>query len=304
MNDDLFRVRFWGVRGSVPVSGAQYQRYGGNTICVEMRCGPHTLLFDAGSGARPAGEELMAAGVNHFDLFFTHCHYDHIIGLPFFFPLYNPRIGVTTWSGHLAGRMTTLEMVSEFMRPPWFPVAMEVCRACIGTRDFVAGDVLKPQAGVTIRTGSLTHPGGCIGYRIAWGGRVVCLISDTEHEPGKLDPVVLGLIEDADLVIYDCTYTEEEMLRKRGYGHSTWQQGVKLCEAAGARRLAIFHHDPSRTDDQLAAIEKEAMAAFPGAFAAHDGQTLEFSRLKLPKPSPLRQATRQPTANGKRRSVR
>src|SRR5688572_28299444 len=131
-----------------------------------MRCGPHTLLFDAGSGARPAGEELMAAGVDQFDLFFTHCLYDHIIGLPFFFPLYNPPFAVTTWSVHLACRMTTLEMVSEFMRPPWFPAPTEVCPACIGTRDSVAAYVLKPQAGVTIRTGNQNHPGGCIGYRV------------------------------------------------------------------------------------------------------------------------------------------
>ncbi|TGV75576.1 MBL fold metallo-hydrolase, partial [Mesorhizobium sp. M00.F.Ca.ET.149.01.1.1] len=93
---------------------------------------------------------------------------------------------------------------------------------------------------------------------------------------GKLDQAVLGLIEDADLVIYDCTYTEEEMERYRGNGHSTWQQGVKLCEAAGARELALIHHDPARTDEELDEIEKLAKERFAGAFAAQDGQTLEF----------------------------
>ncbi len=104
MDDDLFRVRFWGVRGSVPVSGAAVQRYGGNTACIEMRCGPHTLFFDAGSGIRPAGDALKAAGVDDFDVFFTHCHYDHIIGLPFFHPLYDPNAQVTTlvWSSRRA----------------------------------------------------------------------------------------------------------------------------------------------------------------------------------------------------------
>ncbi|TIT79041.1 MAG: MBL fold metallo-hydrolase, partial [Mesorhizobium sp.] len=100
--------------------------------------------------------------------------------------------------------------------------------------------------------------------------------TDTEHEPDLLDQTVLGLIEDADLVIYDCTYTEEEMERRRGNGHSTWQEGVKLCETAGARGLALFHHDPSRTDDQLDEIEKMAKDRFAGAFAARDGQTLQF----------------------------
>lgn len=274
--DNQFRVRFWGVRGSLPVSGPQFIRYGGNTACIELQCGPHTLLVDAGSGIRPAGETLMKAGVNDFEVFFTHCHYDHIVGLPFFFPFYDPKTQVRLWSGHLAGHMTTREMIGEFMRPPWFPVNLEICRAKLQTRDFVSGDVLRPREGVTVRTASLNHPGGCIGYRVEWAGHAVAVITDTEHEPGKLDPAILGLIDRADLVIYDCTYTEDEMQKHRGYGHSTWQQGVKLCKAAGARQLALFHHDPARTDTQLELIEQQANLAFPGAFAARDGQTLEI----------------------------
>ena len=276
MDDDFFLVRFWGVRGSIAVSGPEFARYGGNTICIEMRCGKHTLLFDAGSGLRPAGKALRASGVTDFDLFFSHCHYDHIIGLPAFKPIYERGIKLTLWSGHLAGRMTTRQMVDAFIQPPWFPVKLEICKANLDYRDFVSGDVLRPREGVVVRTGSLTHPGGCIGYRVEWGGRVVALITDTEHEPGKLDQAVLDLIRDADLVIYDCTYTEAEMERYRGNGHSTWQQGVKLCEAAGARGLALFHHDPTRTDEQLDEMEKLAKDRFVGAFAARDGQTLKF----------------------------
>ncbi|MER9119740.1 MBL fold metallo-hydrolase [Mesorhizobium sp. M0954] len=276
MDDNVFLVRFWGVRGSISVSGPEFSRYGGNSICVEMRCGKHTILFDAGSGLRPAGAALQALGVTDFDLLFTHCHYDHIIGLPSFAPIYDRGAKVTLWSGHLAGHMTTRQMVDEFMRPPWFPVKLEACKASLDYRDFVSGNVLRPREGVVVRTGSLMHPGGCIGYRVEWGGGVVAVITDTEHDPDKLDQTVLGLIEDADLVIYDCTYTEEEMERRRGYGHSTWQQGVKLCEAAGARRLALFHHDPTRTDKELDKIQKLAKDRFTGAFAARDGQTLNI----------------------------
>ncbi|MDG4887116.1 MBL fold metallo-hydrolase [Mesorhizobium sp. WSM4887] len=271
-----FLVRFWGVRGSISVSGPEFSRYGGNTSCIEMRCGKHMLLFDAGSGLGLAGRAFRASGVTDFELFFTHCHYDHIIGLPAFKPIYDRSVKVRLWSGHLAGRMTTRQMVDEFMRPPWFPAKLDICKASIDCRDFVSGDVLRPREGVVVRTGSLNHPGGCIGYRVEWGGRVVAVITDTEHEPGKLDQAVLDLIEDADLVIYDCTYTEDEMEDRRGNGHSTWQQGVKLCEAAGARALGLFHHDPTRTDDQLDEIEKLAKARFAGAFAARDGQTLKF----------------------------
>ncbi len=278
MDEEAFRVRFWGVRGSLPVSGPQFIRYGGNTACVEVQCGKHTLFFDAGSGIRPAGEALMAAAIDDFDIFFTHCHYDHIVGLPFFFPFYDPKTRVRLWSGHLAGRMTTWEMLSEFMRPPWFPVRLEICKANLDCKDFVSGDILRPREGIAIRTASLNHPGGCIGYRVEWGGRAIAVITDTEHEPDKLDPAILGLIEGAELVVYDCTYVEEEMQRYRGYGHSTWQQGVKLCKAAGAKRLALFHHDPARTDAQIEAIEREAAQAFSGAFAARDGQVLDFVR--------------------------
>lgn len=276
MTDSGFHVRFWGTRGSLPVAGPDYARFGGNTACVEMRCGGHVLFFDAGSGIRAAGMELLGSSVRKVDLFFTHSHYDHIVGMPFFKPIYDGRFDLAAWSGHLAGKMTTGEMLSEFMRPPWFPVELSICRASLVARDFKAGDVLKPHRGITIHTGSLNHPGGCVGYRVEYGGRIVCMISDTEHVEGELDPTVLALIRDADLVIYDCTYTDEEMPRFRGFGHSTWQQGVKLCEAAGARGLAIYHHDPLRTDAMLARIEAEARAAFPGAFAAYDGQVIDM----------------------------
>jgi phosphoribosyl 1,2-cyclic phosphodiesterase len=275
------RVRIWGARGSVPVSGSEFRRYGGNTPCVEMRCGDHTLLFDAGSGIRPAGVSMLKSGVRKVHLFLTHFHYDHVLGLPFFAPLYDPAIRVEIWSGHLNGIMSTRDMLCALMQPPWFPIEISICRAAVISRDFKSGDVIKPWPDVTVRTGSLNHPGGCIGYRVEFEGRAVALICDTEHVDGVPDANVLALIENADLVIYDAAYTDEEMGSRRGFGHSSWQEGVRLCKAAGAKRLALFHHDPFRTDAELASIEADAKRAFPRAFAARDGQTLTFAaRLK------------------------
>ena len=271
-----FRILFHGTRGSLPVSGPGYRQYGGNTISIEMHCGDQVLLFDAGSGLPPAAKRLLAAGRREFNLFFSHCHFDHIIGLPYFLPLYDADCAVTFWSGHLAGRMTTEQMIRDFVRPPWFPVALDVCSARIACRDFRAGDVLAPLPGIDLRTGSLNHPGGAIGYRVEWGGRVVAMITDTEHQPGTLDPEVLALIERADLVLYDASYTDAEMERWRGFGHSSWQQGLRLAREAGVGRIAFIHHAPWRGDDELAEIDRLAQAEFPGAFCARDGQVVDL----------------------------
>ena len=276
MTNGALSVRFWGVRGSVPVSGDEYRRFGGNTACIEVRCGARAILFDAGSGIRPAGAALHGEGMRDFDVLLTHCHLDHVVGLPFFFPLYCSTSHATIWSGHLAGRMTTREIVAGILQPPWFPIDPEGCRAALDYRDFKAGDVLHPRDGITVRTGKLNHPDGCIGYRLEFDGRSVAFISDTEHHPGELDGNVLELIRDADLVIYDSAYTDAEMEDHKGFGHSSWQQGVRLCKSAGAKRLALFHHDPARTDTAMEEIETAAKREFANAFAARDGMSVEL----------------------------
>jgi phosphoribosyl 1,2-cyclic phosphodiesterase len=276
MKHDNFELKFWGVRGSIPVSGPEFERYGGNTSCIELRHGSRRILFDAGTGVREAAAALRTDGIGEIDLFFTHTHYDHMIGLPFFDPIYSSDVTVNLWSGHLAGKSTTHELVDQFMRPPWFPVDPEICRATLGFHDFKAGDVLKPHPGIVMRTVTLNHPGGCIGYRIEWAGRIIALVYDTEHMAGRADEAALFLMKDADVAVYDATYTDAEMPKRLGFGHSTWQEGIKLAKLAGTKRLAMFHHAPERTDDQLDEIQAAAQAEFPGAFVAFDEQTLQL----------------------------
>jgi phosphoribosyl 1,2-cyclic phosphodiesterase len=268
-----FTVRFWGVRGTVPCPGSATMRYGGNTACVEMRCGGQQLIFDAGSGLRQLGREMAASGEPaHAHLFFTHTHMDHVIGLPFFRPAYDRRNHFQFWSGNLSGQGRRLEEVLEqLMQTPFFPVPLDIMRASIAFHDFTPGERIEPGDGVIVLTAALNHPGGAVAYRVEYGGRSACYVTDTEHVPGKPDSSVLDLIHDADLVIYDATYTDEEFERFRSWGHSTWQEGVRLCEQARARRLVAFHHDPEHDDEALDRIAAELEHRLPGSQVAREG---------------------------------
>jgi len=271
-------VRFWGVRGSVPTPGPETRRYGGNTSCVEVRLGPHRLVFDAGTGIRPLGREwLRSRRPLTAHLFLSHLHFDHLCGLPFFAPLRDPAHRFRLWCGHLRARGTTLAAtLAQLVCQPFFPIPLEALAARLEYRDFRAGETLEPEPGVVVRTAPLRHPGGATGYRVEYGGRILCYVTDTEHEEGVRDPAVTALIRDADLVIYDCTYTDEEFPRFRGWGHSTWQEGVRLVEAAGAGRLVVFHHHPDRDDDALDAIAAELERRRPGSRVAREGLVLSL----------------------------
>ena len=170
-----FTVRFWGVRGSIACSGPRTARYGGNTSCVEMRCGKRLLVFDAGTGLRYLGNTLAgdASLPLDADLFLTHTHFDHVCGLPFFKPFFAPNNRWRLWAGHLAEGMTLRRVLGDFMMAPLFPVPPQVFRAAMEYREFQAGETLTPAPGIALRTVALNHPDGATGYRVEFGGRSV-----------------------------------------------------------------------------------------------------------------------------------
>ena len=267
-------MRFWGVRGSIACSGNSHQRYGGNTSCLEVRCGEHLLVFDAGTGIRGLGESLAGEAPIDADLFLTHTHYDHIVGLPFFGPIFDPQGSIRIWAGHLKPELTLHEALCKFMMAPLFPVPPAIFGGNTTFHDFMAGETLEPQPGVRLRTAPLNHPNGATGYRIEYGGRVLCYVTDTEHVEGQPDQNVLGLIEGADVVIYDSSYTDDEFPRFKTYGHSTWQEGVRLSNRAGIGKLVIFHHDPSHDDAFMDQVAKDAEAMRPGTVVAREGMVI------------------------------
>jgi phosphoribosyl 1,2-cyclic phosphodiesterase len=276
-------VKFWGVRGSIACPSPDHVQYGGNTSCVEIRAGDDVLIFDAGTGFRNLGLDLVRRGVTRGNIFLTHTHWDHINGFPFFTPAYDPKNRFRVWAGHLTGQGGVEKVFSTQMANPTFPVPLSAMKSTLSFEDFTIGETLHPVDGVTVRTARLNHPGGASAYRVEFGGVSVCYVTDTEHVPGTPDQNVIALIKEADLVIYDATYTEAEFPSKVGWGHSTWQEAIRVCQLADARRLALFHHNPDHDDAMMAVIEAEARAVWPNAFAARDGMTLHIDAHSIRK---------------------
>jgi phosphoribosyl 1,2-cyclic phosphodiesterase len=274
-DSDAFSARFWGVRGSIPAPGPNTVRYGGNTPCVEICCGDHVLILDAGTGLRLLGSHLQHRAVPaEYDIFLTHTHYDHMEGLLYFAPAFHPGNVLRIWAGHLLPDRTIRETVNALMAEPFFPLPLDALKAETRFLDFHAGHVVTPRPGVILRTVPLNHPNRATGYRVEYAGKSICYVTDTEHFEDRLDDNILRLIDGADYVIYDAMFTSAEYPSKRGWGHSTWEEGMRLVNAAGAKTLVLFHHHPQRTDEQLDRLAEEVDQARPGTLVAREGMVL------------------------------
>ncbi len=270
-------VRFWGVRGTIASPGPDTARYGGNTSCVEVRCGEHSVIFDGGTGIRKLGDHLLARGAAiDADILFGHCHLDHVIGLPFFAPFYAPGHRFRLWAGNLRPQSSLEGMIRSMMSAPLFPIGIEAFRSEIEFHDFRVDDVLHLGNGIEVRTAPLNHSDSSTGYRLEFAGRSIAYLTDTEHRLDQLDANALSLAKGADVMIYDSTYVDDEFSNHVGWGHSTWQQAVRLAEAAGAKQLVIFHHDPDRDDAALDAIAAAAQQARAGTLVAREGLELKL----------------------------
>ena len=275
----MFRTRFWGVRGSIACPNNKYMKYGGNTSCVSVECGTDLIIFDTGSGIRSLGNYMLEEKINKASIMFSHTHWDHINGFPFFKPAYTSGTELSVFCGNLGESDTKIfDVLSNQMKNPTFPVSIDIMKASISFNDFKAGETFFLNSEVEIQTAPLNHPKGATGYRVNYLGNSVCYVTDTEHTIDEPDENILNLIANADLVIYDATYTDAEYPKFKGWGHSTWQEGVRLCTKAGVKKMAIFHHDPSHDDDFLNEIAKEAKTMWDGSFIATEGEEISLKK--------------------------
>ena len=278
------RVRFWGVRGSIASPGATTVRFGGNTSCVEISAGNATLIFDAGTGIRALGDSIRGKGPTVAHLFFSHVHWDHIQGFPFFSPAYGPanKLVMHGARGPVEGLRETLE---SQMSHPTFPVKLDQMRATMVFEDVVDNVPIVIDDGlgdtITVHSAKGNHPDGVRAYRVEHKGKAVVYATDTEHGEA-VDDALKQLSRNASLLIYDTMYTPEEYdgssggPSRRGWGHSTFEAGVDLAKAANVDTLVLFHHDPSHDDDAVVEIERRAQALFPKSIAAFEGQTFDL----------------------------
>ncbi|GEN12273.1 MBL fold metallo-hydrolase [Myxococcus fulvus] len=273
-------IRFYGVRGSIAVSGS---RIGGNTACVEVTSQGHRLILDAGTGLRALGESMMREPIPHdVTMFFSHLHWDHVQGFPFFTPAYLPTSRLTMYGPGANGAQALQSELAAQMQPPHFPVPLSTMRSKM--------DFLSALHARTVEVGpfkvtpiDVPHPQGCLAYRVEADGHSFIYATDVELRMEDLSPEVARLFEGADVLCLDAQYTPDEYdgkkgIPKKGWGHSTMMDAAGVAKTVGARRLCLFHHDPAHSDEVLEDMAEQARTLFPVCEPAREGQRLVLGR--------------------------
>ena len=271
-------IRFWGVRGSTPTPDPRNSRYGGNTCCLEVRLADNTLIIlDGGSGMRGLGKSLQdefGERPIQGSLFLTHFHWDHIQGIPFFLPLYR-RGNRFQFHSVLRTASGLKEAIEGQMANPYFPVNMGV----MGARRRFSNPDAQPVRlrGATLRSAPLNHPQGCVAYRIDADGGGFVLATDTEPGSPVHDRALRDLAQNADVLVYDAQYTPEQLAgEKRGWGHSSWLEGVRIAQECKVKKLILFHHDPESDDAYVDGLLVRARQEFPDTWAANEGLNISL----------------------------
>ncbi len=262
------KIQFYGVRGSIASPSARTCSVGGNTSCTVATLGGEVIILDAGTGLRSFGNSCSKP--LNATILFSHLHWDHIQGIPFFLPMYSPESRFT-----LIGPKGLKKALEAQMSMPSFPVSMEIMNARMDFIEIEAGDSFDIGA-VQVSTIALNHPGGAIGYRLNHDDRIFVHLLDHEHGNEKVDAQLVEFCKGADVLVYDSQYLPEEYESRKGWGHSTYEMGARLAISAGVEKLYLAHHDPTRDDAQVTELESKARRIFNGARAAREGDVVRF----------------------------
>lgn len=252
-------IRCWGARGSIPVSGRTYDVFGGDTTCLEIRTADdRVLIVDAGSGIRRLGNRLVAEGRTALTMLFTHSHWDHILGFPFFKPIYNPKTRIDIYGCPMAqGNMEKL--LARTMSAPYFPVPYSGLGAAIDHKGVCMDELVLGDLHVT--SIPLSHPNMGLGYRFEESGKSLVFLTDNElsfpHRGGRSFDEYASFAKDADLLLHDAEYTPADYEHTRGWGHSLYSDALDLALAAGVRRFGLFHHNQDRPDADVEAMVED-----------------------------------------------
>lgn len=253
--DDRVRVQLLGTRGSVSAGGEEFVRYGGGTSCVLVRMGGEVIFLDAGTGIL-AGEKALSREEKTLHILIGHPHLDHLAGLPFFTPLYEQDREINVF-GRVRGGLSPRSQLERIMSPPLWPVGPEVFAAQVDYRELTEEAFAIGPVRVTTLEGD--HPGGGTVYKLSWGGRSIVYAVDFEHGPRTA--ALAEFADRCDLLIYDAMFTTEEYENRKGFGHSTWEEGLALGLHTGAGRVVLTHHEPRRRDAEIDALQQQLNTA-------------------------------------------
>ena len=266
-------LKFWGVRGSIPTPGIQYTKYGGNTSCVELSIGDRVIIFDMGSGLKDLGASLVKRKIKKFDILVSHFHYDHTCGLPFFEPAYVKEFQFSIRSAKLKTRKETIDVLKEQISSPSFPITIDQFSASIEYKNFKIKKDFLLSDDIKVKTTNLNHPDGATGYRVESKNKSVSYITDHEHLLSKKNKELVDFLHGTDALIYDSTYDDNNFSNYIGWGHSTWQEAVRLAEKCNIKKLFIYHHNPENNDQIMDNIQKKCLQINENYLVAMEGKS-------------------------------